>query len=102
MKLGIAMTRFSWIGSSAVVACVACSGSPSHSEDPSQYTDVVNCDSACHNLHMLGCESGSSITRCRTFCDKVMRSHYITLPLQCVVSAKSRHEARVCGTQCSE
>ena len=102
MKLGIAMTRLSWIGSCAMVACVACSGAPTRSENPSDYTDAINCTTACTNLHNLGCESGADVHRCRRFCEKVQKSHYLSLPLNCVVAAKTRQEARLCGTTCSE
>lgn len=101
MKLGIAMARIGSIGASTAIACVSCSSAAVHSEDPSQYTDVISCDSACHNLHRLGCESAASIPKCRAFCEKVQRSHYLTLPLNCVCAATSRREARLCGTQCS-
>lgn len=98
MKLGIAL------GSAIVCGtCVACVSHVVVPEDPNVYDpNIVSCENACRNLHGLGCSSGADVVKCVTFCARVQRSGYLTLPINCICHATTRSEARLCGTKCPE
>ncbi len=61
---------------------------------------VVNCTNACLNLHALQCRSGVEVKKCTRFCEKVMRSGYLTLPIDCICHARNKVEAALCGAEC--
>lgn len=84
-----------------LLSCSNCASTPPVPVNSDIDEAVINCHTACSNLHSLECKSGQDLRRCEKFCNKVMRSGYMTLPLPCMCKARTKHEATLCGADCS-
>ena len=65
---------------------------------PTDSQDVDLCDTACNNLYILKCSEGEDVSHCTKSC-KIAQSDKITnLRPGCLSSAKTKEDARLCGS----
>ncbi len=60
--------------------------------------DAWECVSVCAHLRSLGCPEGADGSKCETTCDRVQATKLTDLKTSCLLRAKSKEEARACGS----
>lgn len=61
--------------------------------------DGGSCENACTSLAAAGCPEGTD-SKCVPTCQHVEAAHLTDLHLSCLSSAKTKDDARKCGTRC--
>lgn len=70
---------------------------PGPEPDPTPVTDT--CGGYCGHLSDLQCSEGTN-QKCKSLCEKVLEDNLIRLPIDCVMTAKTKEAAVKCGAQC--